>query len=137
MLFSFPAGTKMFQFPALAPEMIRWRVFNTPGCPIRKSPDQRLFAPPGAYRSLSRPSSPPRAKASAMRPSLLSLFIRPHLRVSGMIYTFSSLLLKLLFACTICHRSVIFVSYVSDGVENNGFEPLTLCVQGRCSSQLS
>ena len=31
-----------------------------------------------------------------MRPSLLSLFIRPHLRVSGMIYTFSSLLLKLL-----------------------------------------
>ena len=41
----------MFQFPALAPKMIRWRVFNTPGCPIRKSPDQRLFAPP---RSLSQ-----------------------------------------------------------------------------------
>ena len=92
---------------------------------------------PNAYRSLSRPSSPPRAKASAMRPSLLSLSIRSHLRASGMIYTFSSLLLKLLFACTICHRSFIFVSYVSDGVENNGFEPLTLCVQGRCSSQLS
>ena len=92
---------------------------------------------PAAYRSLSRPSSPPRAKASAMRPSLLSLSIRSHLRASGMIYTFSSLLLKLLFACTICHRSFIFVSYVSDGVENNGFEPLTLCVQGRCSSQLS
>ncbi len=92
---------------------------------------------PKAYRSLSRPSSPPRAKASAMRPFLLSLSIRPHLRAGGMIYTFSSLLLKLLFACTICHRSFIFVSYVSDGVENNGFEPLTLCVQGRCSSQLS
>ena len=72
-----------------------------------------------------------------MRPFLLSLFIRSHLRAGGMIYTFSSLLLKLLFACTICHRSFIFVSYVSDGVENNGFEPLTLCVQGRCSSQLS
>ena len=27
---------------------------------------------PEAYRSLSRPSSPPRAKASAMRPCLLS-----------------------------------------------------------------
>ena len=74
---------------------------------------------PAAYRSLSRPSSPPRAKASAMRPSLLSLSIRSHLRAGGMIYTFSSLLLKLLFACTICHRSFIFVSYVSDGVENN------------------
>ena len=92
---------------------------------------------PQAYRSLSRPSSPPRAKASAMRPYLLSLSIRSHLRAGGMIYTFSSLLLKLLFACTICHRSFIFVSHVSDGVENNGFEPLTLCVQGRCSSQLS
>ena len=33
---------------------------------------------PEAYRSLSRPSSPPRAKASAMRPCLLSFkrFIR-------------------------------------------------------------
>ena len=137
MLFSFPAGTKMFQFPALAPEMIRWRVFNTPGCPIRKSPDQRLFAPPRSLSQLITSFIASESQASAMRPSLLSLFIRPHLRVSGMIYTFSSLLLKLLFACTICHRSVIFVSYVSDGVENNGFEPLTLCVQGRCSSQLS
>ena len=137
MLFSFPAGTKMFQFPALAPEMIRWRVFNTPGCPIRKSPDQRLFAPPRSLSQLITSFIASESQASAMRPCLLSLFIRPHLRVSGMIYTFSSLLLKLLFACTICHRSVIFVSYVSDGVENNGFEPLTLCVQGRCSSQLS
>lgn len=25
----------------------------------------------------------------------------------------------------------------SQSVENNGFEPLTPCVQGRCSSQLS
>ena len=32
-----------------------------------------------------------------------------------------------------------FVQYVIDRfiVENNGFEPLTPCVQGRCSSQLS
>ena len=51
-LFSFPAGTKMFQFPALAPEMIRWRVFNTPGCPIRKSLDQRSFAPPQSLSQL-------------------------------------------------------------------------------------
>ena len=28
-----------------------WLAFNQPGCPIRKSPDQRLFAPP---RSLSQ-----------------------------------------------------------------------------------
>ena len=136
-LFSFPAGTKMFQFPALASNKLDNTSSRYWVVPFGNLWIKGHLHLPKAYRSLSRPSSPPRAKASAMRPSLLSLSIRSHLRASGMIYTFSSLLLKLLFACTICHRSFIFVSYVSDGVENNGFEPLTLCVQGRCSSQLS
>ena len=30
-----------------------------------------------------------------------------------------------------------FAEASEDSVENNGFEPLTPCVQGRCSSQLS
>ena len=30
-----------------------------------------------------------------------------------------------------------FAYPILNGVENNGFEPLTPCVQGRCSSQLS
>ena len=64
---------------------------------------------PAAYRSLSRPSSPPRAKASAMRPYLLSFKLTFKYQVSsigyypgilniavlktcGSIYTFSSLL---------------------------------------------
>ncbi len=50
-LFSFPAGTKMFQFPALASIKDGCHSFRMTGCPIRKSPDQRLFAPP---RSLSQ-----------------------------------------------------------------------------------
>ena len=41
----------MFQFPALASNLVGWLVFNQSGCPIRKSPDQRLFAP---TRSLSQ-----------------------------------------------------------------------------------
>ena len=41
----------MFQFPALAFCLAELLVFNQPGCPIRKSPDQRLFAP---TRSLSQ-----------------------------------------------------------------------------------
>ena len=40
----------MFQFPAFA-FLTEWYVFNIPGCPIRKSADQRLFAP---TRSLSQ-----------------------------------------------------------------------------------
>ena len=76
---------------------------------------------PRAYRSLSRPSSPPRAKASAMRPCLLSFKLTFKYQVSsiryypgilniavlktyGSIYTFSSLL-NLLFLCTTCQRS--------------------------------
>ena len=50
-LFSFPAGTKMFQFPALASCYARCHPFRMTGCPIRKSSDQRLFAP---TRSLSQ-----------------------------------------------------------------------------------
>ena len=41
----------MFQFPALASNLVGWLVFNQSGCPIRKSSDQGLFAP---TRSLSQ-----------------------------------------------------------------------------------
>ena len=68
-LFSFPAGTKMFQFPALASVKktdatpSRWRVV-----PFGNPRIKGHLHLPAAYRSLSRPSSPPRAKASAMCP---------------------------------------------------------------------
>ena len=53
------------------------RRLRRPGCPIRKSASRKGYLPLGAaYRSLSRPSSPPRAKASFMCPSLLSLCFR-------------------------------------------------------------
>ena len=68
-----------------------------------------------AFRSLSRPSSPPRAKASAVCSYLLFFYL--FARALNFLY--------LLPVCQ-CTR-----------VENNGFEPLTPCVQGRCSSQLS
>ena len=45
LLFSLPGGTKMFQFPPLASILsYGWPSFRRPGCPIRKSADQRLFA---------------------------------------------------------------------------------------------
>ena len=45
-LFSFPAGTKMFQFPALASlALAGMPAIRQAGCPIRKSADQGLFAP--------------------------------------------------------------------------------------------
>ena len=93
-----------------------------------------------AYRSLSRPSSPPRAKASTVCPCLLSLSTTPTFFQKSVSWIDISL------ACS-CYSLLNFfevVQYVKDlfylfqvFVENNGFEPLTLCVQGRCSSQLS
>ena len=46
-LFSSPGGTKMFQFPPFASVPITYgcQPFRLAGCPIRKSRDQRIFAP--------------------------------------------------------------------------------------------
>ena len=44
-LFSLPAGTKMFQFPAFASAYSGCPRFTRTGCPIRRSPGQRSFAP--------------------------------------------------------------------------------------------
>ena len=50
LLLSFPPGTEMFQFPGFAPAMrVAWS--PRPGCPIRKSAGQWVFAP---YRGLSQ-----------------------------------------------------------------------------------
>ena len=83
-LFSFPAGTKMFQFPALA----SWQSQDGISSKYQVVPFGNLRIKghlhlPAAYRSLSRPSSPPRAKASAMRPCLLSSSLEHILRCVG------------------------------------------------------
>ncbi len=85
-LLSLPPGTEMFQFPGFASLAYARddRPYDRPGCPIRKSWDHSLFAAPGitaclqlpqAYRSLPRPSSPPCAKASTVRPYALDLSV--------------------------------------------------------------
>ena len=51
-LFSLPTGTKMFQFPAYAHQNMVCQAFNLTGCPIRKSTDQRSFAPPRGLSQL-------------------------------------------------------------------------------------
>ena len=70
LLFSSPAGTKMFQFPAFASldtgPSARWVD------PFGHSGIEGYLHLPRTYRSLSRPSSPLRAKASPMRSCLLS-----------------------------------------------------------------
>ena len=118
---------------------------------------------PQAYRSLSRPSSPPRAKASTRRPNLLSPYISPLYNKGDIAHTFSCKLrvfilysvssLKVFTYSLVCQyvkdlfslrnpdcvegRIDCVYPFPHEKVENNGFEPLTPCLQSRCSSQLS
>ena len=72
-LFSLPLGTKMFQFPRFA--SLKIHSDNHPSgdwvVPFGNRGIKGHLHLPRAYRSLSRPSSPPRAKASTRRPNLL------------------------------------------------------------------
>ena len=143
-LFSSPTGTKMFQFPAFA-SIIRWiislqdiglshsEIFGLKAiCTYPK-----LIAAYHVLHRLREPRHPPCALAYFL-PYYTILFV----------YTFSiaiwfDIYFKAFFItenyfficfCTLCQRSFSSLSLI---VENNGFEPLTPCVQGRCSSQLS
>jgi len=57
LLFSFPPGTEMFHFPGLSSCSYVFRagspMLNRRGLPIRKSPAQRLFAPPRRLSQLT------------------------------------------------------------------------------------
>ena len=64
----------MFQFPGFAPRTARCRNRFRRVAPFGNLRLNGYLPLAAAYRSLSRPSSPPRAKASFMCPSLLSLF---------------------------------------------------------------
>ena len=139
-LFSFPAGTKMFQFPALALQLGKITVSSdgwvVPFGNLRikvicTSP--KLIAAYHVLHRLREPRHPP----CALSYFLYDCILRYSFPNNGIIYTFSCFLLKLShLRFDLCSRSNLrFLRF--DGVENNGFEPLTLCVQSRCSSQLS
>ena len=83
LLFSFPAGTEMFQFPAFAflNGMIPLQGIGLPHSDIRGSFGYLHLTP--AFRSLSRPSSPPRAQASTVCPSLLVFYFTPPTPLKG------------------------------------------------------
>ena len=54
LLFSFPGGTEMFQFPPLAfCQRQNIPLLSGMGYPIRRSPDQRLLAPPRGLSQLA------------------------------------------------------------------------------------
>ena len=139
----------MFQFPAFAP-VYRCHLFKVTGCPIRKSADQRAFAPPRGLSQLVTSflaSESPGIPRTLLLDFLVSSFNCIYSSVSLQTFsTFDSVTahfhgpqsrsLICLFS-PICQRSLesagINLVRIST-VENNGFEPLTPCLQSKCST---
>ena len=121
------------------------------GCPIRKSAGQWLFAP---YRGLSQLITSFIASVSqGIRPAPfltfanVCAFMIAHKGTDLLIlsavrncflflnlYSFACINMSKIF-CSL--RLFLFRHRPQNRVENNGFEPLTPCLQSRCSSQLS
>ena len=140
---------------------IGYMSFTHVGCPIRKSPDQWPFAPTRSLSQLITSFIASESQGIRHAP-LLTFFMTRLIGAVSLIRIFpptKPILLKIYFCFLIIHTtcqrtfrlwfptfgrpgprgwwSAFRVCIVSRMVENNGFEPLTLCVQGRCSSQLS
>ena len=123
--FLFLRVLRCFSSPRWPPAKAGCHPFRMTGCPIRKSADQRLHAPPRGFSQLA--ASFVASGSQGIRRAPLTTFLRP--RICGGI----SPGLASGARFRVCH----IMSSNSFCVENNGFEPLTPCLQSRCSSQLS
>ena len=92
--------------------------------------DQGIFAPPRGFSQLI--ASFVASESQGIHRLPLLTFCSPHVSVRVDISQARS-------ARFSTRLSTLDVQHVKDLflVENNGFEPLTLCLQSRCSSQLS
>ena len=126
------------------PENLRMRGSLPPGCPIRTSAGLCAFAARRSFSQLVTSFFASESPGIPHAPLVVPLFL--HRTELSSIMLFAIDLLD-------CETSVVFLllslagSNCSDPrfqyvivlfqVENNGFEPLTPCLQNRCSSQLS
>ena len=130
--FLFLRVLRCFSSPRWPPSSDGWRVFNAPGFPIRTSADQGPFAPPRGFSQLI--TSFVASESLGIRRAPFVTFSSPWTAPSRRPgeYTFSDFVLySFRFSYLSNMSKIVFF------VENNGFEPLTPCLQSRCSSQLS
>jgi hypothetical protein len=120
----------MFQFPGFA-SLAGYQIFDLVGCPIRVLTDQGQCAAP---RKLSQLVAPFFACESLGIPHAPFLTSFPP-QAAGQYVCLPKMSKNLPQACTMLGNAGANGAKMC--VEDNGFEPLTPCVQGRCSSQLS
>ena len=135
---------RCFSSPGLPPDCSGYQAFSLVGCPIRTPADRWVCAPPRGFSQLvasfiaSESLGIPRAPLITFRALARPVFARfcPH-SFAKKYKRAASLRRSLLFISHHHHVKELLSQKKRLPVENNGFEPLTPCVQGRCSSQLS
>ena len=167
LLFSFPPGNEMFQFPGLASRLAERHALRAglPHSDIRGSqgicPSPRLFAACHVLLRLREPRHPSCALLSfpffllgkvaffractALMTALAHLLLKGCLLLSFVLLLVFFLDLRALAQLPALVLQCVFAVFTASSmsmcsfprVENNGFEPLTPCLQSRCSSQLS
>ena len=95
LLFSFPAGSEMFQFPAFA-SLSGCQAFCLTGCPIRRSGGLRLFAPYPGFSQLITSFFAPESLGIRHVP-LFTILLPIRCRMSS--YTYCSLFQSCQCAC--------------------------------------
>ena len=123
--FLFLRVLRCFSSPRWPPAKAGCHPFRMTGCPIRKSADQRLHAPPRGFSQLA--ASFVASGSQGIRRAPLTTFLRP--RICGGYFARTCVRSSL---SRLSHHVIELLC-----VENNGFEPLTPCLQSRRSSRLS
>ena len=136
LLFSFPPTTGMFRFVGFASPQGGCRACARRVAPFGHPRIHGRSRLPVVFRGLPRPSSPPGAKASSVRPrSLLALACHASAFTCGGARSCVSLSLCLLSLSHPVKEPRMRLAHAL--VENVGLEPTTPGLQSRCSSQLS
>ena len=108
-LFSFPAGTKMFQFPALASVNDGCHPFRMTGCPIRTPAGQWPFAPNRRFSQLITSFFASGSLGIHHAPLIVFLLLLPNIIPKKGQYGKAG---PFAFVCTSCQRSIRIRSFI-------------------------
>ena len=139
----------MFQFSGFA-HLSVYYVFYIVGCPIRISADQFVCANTRSFSQLITSFFASESLGILHTPlfCLLCCYLSDFNQIHNIFYKIQLLVCVFLLLMYYIHQLCVFFSYLNMSmncilrfslkfVENIGVEPMTSCVQGRRSSQLS
>ena len=152
--FLFLRVLRCFSSPGSPPALAGWQSVRLPGCPIRISMSHCLLAARHGFSQLAASFvafQSPGIRRAPLIPFAARRGTGPRAHTLDSTFVFSYLFVQstcmLSSACTGGVNppgSLLLFQHVNERagraprkVENNGFEPLTPCLQSRCSSQLS